>query len=142
MTSSDLMTGTHAAQERDVVALLELLDDRHVALERLTHGAVLEAELGQPHADRGGLDADAVQRRVGVRREVVHLGVAVEPHHAVADAGSGAGVTDPGRERELAVADHLHELLEDRLVGALELARTASGLFDPLLRQHRDVAPA
>ena len=77
-----------AAQQGDVRRLLELLDDRDPLLERLAHHVVVEAELGEAHADGVGVDADAVQRRVGVRRQVGHPAVGVEAHHAVADAGA------------------------------------------------------
>ena len=44
--------GTHRHSSVTAVALLELLDHRHLALERLAHRTVVEAELGEPHPDR------------------------------------------------------------------------------------------
>ena len=55
-----------ATQQRDVRALLELLDDRFTSLERLADRTVVESEFGQAHPDRVRLDADAVQRRVRI----------------------------------------------------------------------------
>ena len=57
------------------------------ALEGLPHGGVVEAQLGQALPDGVGVDADPVQRRHRVRRRVLHPGVGVEHHHAVAHAG-------------------------------------------------------
>ena len=112
------------AQQGDVAALLELLDDRLPALERLADGAVVESEFGEAHADRVGLDPDAVQRRVGVRRHVRDRAGGVDGEHAVADSRCGARVGDAARERERARLDHAGELLERDRVVAFEVARS------------------
>ena len=134
-----LLEDRHAAtQQRHLGALLELLDDGHPALERLAHRSVVEAELGESHAERVAVDPDPVQRRVGVGRHVADPGVVIEGEHAVADAGRGAGVLDPPGEGERAVGDHRREAVEDRQIGALERARWAAGPLDPLAGENGD----
>ena len=109
-------------------------------VERPAHRGVVEPELGEAQPDGVGADADAVQRRHGVRRGVAHPGVLVEHHHAVADARRGAGVADRAAVGERALGDHRREPLEDADVGALQLAGQTAGAARPLAGQHGDRA--
>ena len=127
-----------AAQQRDVGEGLELLDHGQVLLVGLADHVVVEAELGQAHADGVGVDADPVDGRVGVGRQVADPRLGVEAHHAVADARRGRDGAAAGRVRERALGDHPGEAVEDRHVGALELARRAARPLDPLAGQDGD----
>ena len=127
------------AQQHDVGSLLELLDDRHAGLERPAHDVVVEAELGEAHPHGVGVDADAVHRRVGVRRQVADPRVGVDDEHTVADSRRRRGVDDSrSGVRKRAVGDHRREAVEQRQVLALQLAGDASGLLDPLPGHHGD----
>ena len=88
------------------------------------------------------LDADAVQRRVGVRRE--RSAPAPSSSSTITPSPTrGAALESPTarRERERALGDHRREAVEDRQVGALQLARLTAGAARPLAGQHGDRSP-
>ena len=96
------------------------------SLVGLAHRAVVEAELGEAHADGVGADADAVQRRHGVRRGVARRGPSRRApsrrRRRVAPRWSRRPVRRTGTSPRRSSRANRWKMLE---VGALQLARAA-----------------
>ena len=130
--------GDAAGQERGVLGLLELLDHRGVGLERVTHGAVVEAQLGQAHADRVGADPHPMQGRHGVGRAEQHPRIGIQHERAVAHPGRCRRVRHGPAKREQPLGNHRREPAEQADVRAFQFARLAAAAATPLPREHGD----
>ena len=95
-----------------------------LVLVGLAHRVVVEAELGEAHPDGVGVDADAVQRRVGVRRQVAdprrRRRGSSRRRRPAARRSSRRPRPGYGNVPSAIIAG---EAVEDRHVRALELAR-------------------
>ena len=129
------------AQQRDVVALLELLDHRHPVARRPgapgRRGSRARRAASRP---RLAWMPTRCSAELAFGRHVADAAVAVEPHHAVADARRGARIADPSLERERRRPRSSARTARTDRVVPFQLARMAPSTLDPLLPQHGDVA--
>ena len=125
-------------QQNHVGGLLELLDHGQLRFVRQAHRAVVEAQLGQSHADCVGANADPVQRRHCVGRRVADTRFLIERHHTVTHAWGRAAVSHRTLEGKRPFGDHRCKPLEQTDVCALQLAGLTARPAGPFTRQHSD----